>query len=163
MTAKFVWTKELIDKLCSELASGKPMYKLAGTQGFPSEHTIYLEMARNEEFAEEIAKARKAQQDYEVDKCIEMADNATEADWQVVKLRIWARQWRASKLAPKKYGDRQIVQGDKDADPIQTQITNDAMGTISRIVADIADAKRLGSKQTATLAISSKTESDSTT
>ena len=38
-----------------------------------------------------------------------MADAATEADYNVVKLRIWARQWRASKLAPKKYGDRSDV------------------------------------------------------
>jgi hypothetical protein len=35
-----------------------------------------------------------------------MADKATAEDWQVVKLRIWARQWRASKLAPKKYGEK---------------------------------------------------------
>ena len=35
-----------------------------------------------------------------------MADAATPEDWQVVKLRIWARRWRASKLAPKVYGER---------------------------------------------------------
>src|SRR3984885_11190199 len=37
---------------------------------------------------------------------VDMADAATPEDWQVVKLRIWARQWRASKLAPKVYGER---------------------------------------------------------
>jgi terminase small subunit-like protein len=35
-----------------------------------------------------------------------MADAATEADRQVVKLRIWARQWRGAKLAPKRYGEK---------------------------------------------------------
>lgn len=35
----------------------------------------------------------------------------TPENWQVVKLRIWARQWRAAKLAPKVYGDKVEVAG----------------------------------------------------
>ena len=50
------------------------------------------------------------------DQCVRMADEATPEDWQVVKMRIWARQWRASKLAPKKYGDKveQTLVGDPE-------------------------------------------------
>jgi hypothetical protein len=72
----------------------------------PSVSSVYVELARNEEFRNVIAPAREAQQDAEIEKTIDMADDATPEDWQVVKMRIWARQWRASKLAPKKYGDK---------------------------------------------------------
>ena len=51
-----------------------------------------------------------------------MADMATPDDWQVVKLRIWARQWRASKLAPKKYGDKLELSGDEKS-PLAMGIT----------------------------------------
>lgn len=87
----------------------------------PSQPTIYRRMASDESFESRIAFARSAQQDYEADKCVEMADKATNEDWQVVKLRIWARQWRASKLAPKKYGDKiQSEISGKDGGPIET-------------------------------------------
>jgi hypothetical protein len=60
----------------------------------------------HEEFQNAIASARASQQEVMADDNVDMADKATAEDWQVVKLRIWARQWRASKLAPKKYGDK---------------------------------------------------------
>ena len=63
-------------------------------------------MAENDEFRARIARAREAQQEYEADYCVEMADKATPENWQLVKLRIWTRQWRAAKLAPRRYGDK---------------------------------------------------------
>jgi hypothetical protein len=50
-----------------------------------------------------------------------LADQATPENWQVVKLRIWARQWRAAKLAPRKYGDKITTElTGKDGGPIET-------------------------------------------
>lgn len=50
-----------------------------------------------------------------------MADQATPENWQVVKLRIWARQWRAAKLAPRKYGDKITTElTGKDGGAIET-------------------------------------------
>ncbi|MDA3877747.1 MAG: hypothetical protein PF483_11745 [Halothiobacillus sp.] len=79
-------------------------------------------MASDEKFNAAISTARSAQQESEMDKCIEMADMATQEDWQVVKMRIWARQWRASKLAPKKYGDKIAIGGAEDLPSIVTTI-----------------------------------------
>lgn len=103
---KIDWTDELIDRICDEVSSGRSVAELAREDWCPSQPSIYREMARNEEFADRMGKARAAQQEYEADNCVQMADDATAEDWQVVKLRIWARQWRAAKLAPKKYGDK---------------------------------------------------------
>jgi len=41
-----------------------------------------------------------------IDDTIDLADSATPENWQVVLLRIWARQWRAGKLALRVFGTR---------------------------------------------------------
>ena len=53
------------------------------------------------EGAPDIARAREAQQHALVDQTVAMADAATVENWQLVRLQIQARQWRAGKLAPK--------------------------------------------------------------
>lgn len=104
--SKIDWGDELIDRICDEVSSGRSVAELSKEGWCPSQPSIYREMARNEDFADRMGKARAAQQEYEADNCVALADAATNEDWQVVKLRIWARQWRAAKLAPKKYGDK---------------------------------------------------------
>jgi hypothetical protein len=52
------------------------------------------------------------------DKVIRIADNATPKNASVTKLRMDACRWRASKLAPKKYSDRAIIE-DVTAVPVQ--------------------------------------------
>ena len=100
------WTEEMKDRIFDLIATGSSIAEIAGTQGFPVQSTFYRKMADDDEFARFIARAREAQQDHEADYCIELADSATPEDYNVKKLQIWARQWRAGKLAPKKYGDK---------------------------------------------------------
>lgn len=113
------WSEELMTDICDHLTTGKSLIDVAMLQGYPSEASMYRQMAKDPEFASRIAHARAAGQDHEADLCVKMADAATAEDHQVVKLRIWARQWRASKLAPKKYGDKVQLGGDPDGAPIQ--------------------------------------------
>ena len=88
----------------------------------PVKSSVYLEMARSDEFATAIARARTAQQECVIDETVDMADAATVEDREVVKLRIWARQWRAAKLAPNKYGERTAVDhGNQDGKPFVIQ------------------------------------------
>ena len=100
----------VVSTLCSRLASGEGILDICKDNHMPAARTVYARMAENEEFRARIARAREAQQEYEADLCVEMADNATADNWQVVKLRIWARQWRAAKLAPRKYGDKPMAE-----------------------------------------------------
>ena len=100
----------VVSTLCSRLASGEGILEICKDSHMPAARTVYAKMAEDEDFRTRIARAREAQQEYEADRCVEMADAATLEDWQLVKLRIWARQWRASKLAPKKYGDKPIAE-----------------------------------------------------
>jgi len=96
----------VVEKICDALISGKSMASVCAADDMPAESTVYLKMANDDEFRSAIMRAREAQQEAEIDRTVDMADAATPEDHQVVKLRIWARQWRAAKLAPKKYGDK---------------------------------------------------------
>lgn len=116
MTAKRVgpkteweWSEELMTDICDYLTTGKSLIDIGALKGYPSSDSMYRQMARDEEFAARIASAREAGQDHEADACVHMADCATAENWQVVKVRIWARQWRASKLSPR-YRDKQEIE-----------------------------------------------------
>jgi hypothetical protein len=95
----------VVDALCARIIAGDGIKAICASNGMPSRSAVYERMAVDLAFRTRIAGAREAQQDAHIDDTVDMADAATIEDHQVVKLRIWARQWRASKLAPKKYGD----------------------------------------------------------
>ena len=105
----------MVERISEGLIAGLSIRKVCAPDDMPSVTDVYVEMARNEDFRKDIARARELQQEAMVDETVDMAEDATVEDWQLVKMRIWARQWRAAKLAPNRYGDRQILAGDKDA------------------------------------------------
>lgn len=115
---------EMVERICALLVSGIGIAEICKADDMPAESTVYCRMADDEEFRRRIARAREAQQEAEIDRTITMADAATAEDWQVVKLRIWARHWRAAKLAPKKYGDKVDlnVGGQNGDNPLVTEV-----------------------------------------
>ena len=86
----------------------------------PSRYSVNRWLATNPEFRNQYAHAREEQADVYVEQIIEIADDGlndtylddegnTKVDHDVIarsKLRVDARKWVASKLAPKKYGDK---------------------------------------------------------
>jgi hypothetical protein len=111
------------DALAERLVAGESMRQICADEDMPSQTSVYQRMARDEEFRSAIARAREAQQDAIIDSTVDLADAATPETVNLVRLQIWARQWRAGKVAPKKYGDKvtQEVSG-PDGGPIPTQI-----------------------------------------
>ncbi|MDQ1081466.1 hypothetical protein [Pseudoroseomonas cervicalis] len=96
--------QEAVARLCELLIGGMSMGQACARADCPSKTSVYARMASDSAFRTTIARAREAQQHAMIDDTIDLADSATPENWQVVKLRIWARQWRAAKLAPKTYG-----------------------------------------------------------
>ena len=101
-----VYDDGILDAICERLVAGEALKAICRDSDMPSEGAVYRAMAKDESVRSAIARAREAQQDAIADAIVEMADNATAENWQVVKLRIWTRQWVMARLAPKKYGDR---------------------------------------------------------
>lgn len=98
------YSEEIADRICDEIIGGAALYKLCQQPDFPAERAVYQWLERYPEFAQKYARARELQQDREADHIVTIADEAKDAN--VARLQIDARKWRASKLAPKKYGDR---------------------------------------------------------
>lgn len=121
MTIK--WSEELVTDICDHISTGKSLIDVARLKGYPSADSMYRHMARDPDFAARIARAREAQQDHEADEIVRLADEATAENWQVVKLRMEARKWRAAKLAPKRYGDKvALTGGDENDKPLTVVI-----------------------------------------
>ena len=112
----------ILDRICDGLIEGKSITQVCEPKDMPHWTMVYRTMAKDPVFANEIARAREAQQEFIADDIVEMADKANVDDVNVVRLQIWARQWRAAKLAPKKYGDKvtQEITGANGA-PIQLE------------------------------------------
>jgi hypothetical protein len=102
-------TPELVDKICDALAEGQSLIKICSTKGMPSRSTVLKWMREDKEFCASIAHAREDQADYYLDKQIEYAENATIEDYQLRKFQADNLKWVASKLKPKKYGDKQFI------------------------------------------------------
>lgn len=74
--------------------------------GMPHRSTVIRWMADDERFATKCARAREAQADLMDDKILDVAEASTSETAASDRVKIAAYQWRASKLAPKKYGDK---------------------------------------------------------
>lgn len=99
---------EMIEDICEKIANGRSLRSICAEDGVPPMKTIYRWLEANEEFRHQYARAREKQADYFAEEIIEIADSA-EAESAAVskaKLQIDARKWAASKIAPKKYGDK---------------------------------------------------------
>lgn len=119
-----VFSQEIADRICDELAEGRSLRSLCALDDMPACSTVFKWLAEKGPFSEQYARAREAGADALVDEMLEIADNG-ENDWmrrtgrdqseawvengEAVgrsKLRLDARKWIASKFKPKKYGEK---------------------------------------------------------
>ena len=110
--------------ILERLADGASLRAICADEAMPARSTVFLWLAENKSFSDQYARAREAQGDGEFDKITEVAESATPENVNVARLRIDALKWRASKLAPKKYGDKVAhVGGDESDAPINHSIS----------------------------------------
>lgn len=105
------------------IANGETISKICAVDGMPEKSAIYSWLAKYSEFAENYARAREAQMEAMVDEIIEISDDGSNDTYtdddgnertngdviQRSKLRIDTRKWLMSKLAARRYGEKQQV------------------------------------------------------
>jgi len=122
-----LYTVELGKAVCRRIATSLDSLKTIGkSEGMPSEFTLRGWLIDYPEFRESYDAAKAAQQDLIADENREIAYAADAGDWQVAKLKIENNRWLASKLAPKRYGDKVTHASDPDA-PLVTNPSADAL------------------------------------
>jgi len=119
-----IYTPEVIDALCAQVAARVPLAKVCSQPGMPSVGTVYgwLQDPEKAEFLQKYARAREfranARSDF-IDNIVSELKAGT-IDPQVARVIIDAEKWQAGKELPKKYGDRVNVGGTDD--PVKVQV-----------------------------------------
>ena len=101
--------KEFVGKLCAEIASGQNLKKLLRSYSGNLENKFWIKVYNDEAFARLISRARSAGMDNLALECLDIADSSDETNYNSKKLQIWTRQWLASKLNHKRYGDKGLL------------------------------------------------------
>lgn len=114
--------------------AGQSLRDICGKSGMPDKSTVFRWLAINEKFRDQYARAREIQQEHHAEELLDIADDGRN-DWmasndeenlgyklngehiQRSRLRVDARKWLMSKLAPKRYGDKTQITGE-DGQPI---------------------------------------------
>ncbi len=106
------YTKEKGALICERIAThdcGLPrlcaMYK-----DMPGEMTIQRWRYENAEFRLKYAQAKMIQADLLAEQCLQIAEDSTPENVGVDRLRVDTRKWLASKLLPKQYGDKLLLE-----------------------------------------------------
>lgn len=114
------YTHEIAERICDELSRDRSMRAICKDEGMPDRRTVERWMESDPAFAAKCARARQSQADHIFDdiKRLERKTESGALDPAAARAILSSKQWRASKLAPKKYGDRTTLAGDPDA-PLQ--------------------------------------------
>lgn len=118
------YSDQIAAQICARIACGESLRSICRDEGMPSVPTVFSWLASRPDFAKQYARAREEQADVYADEIAEIADANPETvpvydrEGQLIevkidtafeawrKTRIDARKWIASKLKPKKYGDK---------------------------------------------------------
>ena len=119
------YSEATADTICERIADGESLRSICSDDDMPDKSTVFRWLAKHDEFATKYARARETQADAIFDEMLDIADDGSN-DWMEKRnadgvaigwqengealrrsdLRIKTRQWMASKLQPKKYGDK---------------------------------------------------------
>lgn len=118
------YSKELVSNICVKIANGKSLREICKEKTMPALSSIFLWLSEYTEFSDQYARAKEEQSELFADEIVEIADN--EPDPQRARVKIDARKWVASKLKPKKYGDKiENVISNKDGETFKTSNMSD--------------------------------------
>lgn len=100
-----IYTPVLGERVLSLLAGGQSLRAVCRHATMPSRTTVLKWLAEDAEFAGQYARACEARTESLVEEMLEIADD-DKLDPQDKRVRVDTRKWLASKLLPKKYGDK---------------------------------------------------------
>ena len=107
------YTQELTDIICQRLSEGQSLRTVCKDDDLPCAATVFCWMRTKPEFLEQYEKAKEESADALVEDMLDIADfqadignEGTAVGVAHARLRVDTRKWAASKLKPKKYGDK---------------------------------------------------------
>ena len=107
------FSQVLADEICDRIAKGETLRTIIKDDHMPERKTIYSWLEVNEAFQHQYAHARSQQADNYFEQIVDEAFSSHDA--QIGRLRIDALKWVASKMQPKKYGDKLEIETKGDS------------------------------------------------
>ena len=98
------YSDRIAAEICGQISEGSSLRSICKVAEMPSCSTVFPWLSKHPEFSEQYARAREEQADAIADECLDIAE--TEPDVQRARLKIDVRKWFASKMKPRRYGDR---------------------------------------------------------
>jgi hypothetical protein len=95
----------LANRICALLAEGLSLRKVCDQLGF-TQTFVFDWIHADPAFAKQYTCARERQTEVWMDQLVDLSDGATPENAHVARLQVETRKWIASKMLPKKYGDR---------------------------------------------------------
>ena len=119
MATPMPYNPEIGDRICEQIALGQSVREICKDPSMPGMTTLFKWLQGNPDFAKQYAYSRELQGEAMFDRTLDIANEepATDADGkvdtgdvQMKRLRIDVLKWRAGKLRPKVYGDKQEIE-----------------------------------------------------
>ena len=111
------FTPDYGDLICERVGNGDSLRTVCRADDMPAMSTVFKWLRLQESFAEQYARAIDERTETFIEDMIEVADDKT-LDPNDKRVRVDTRKWIASKLKPKKYGDKLALDGDGAGAPI---------------------------------------------
>ena len=117
------YTEEVAGEICERMMQGKGLLQICSNEGMPDRVTVYRWLDANESFRNRYARAREAQMDFYAEQILAISFDesgdilidqdgdrskavANHAKVQRDRLKVDSLKWTASRLFPKRYGDK---------------------------------------------------------
>lgn len=106
------YDEDIANKICDFFAMGLSMRQVCLEKDMPVPSTIYLWLSKHREFSDKYVCAKADGQECLVDELSEIADKVLTGEYEPQAARVAAdiKKWHVTKLAPKKYGDKQYIE-----------------------------------------------------
>ena len=123
MTKNWEPSEELYDSICLRISEGQSLRSICLDEDMPSRSTVLRWLEEDPSFNAKCARARLEQADWLLDDMADIENRTLDGTYEpnVAKVVLSSKQWRAAKLAPKKYGDKTTIESTgPDGGPIQS-------------------------------------------
>lgn len=126
------YNEDIANKICERISEGESLRSICREEDMPAKATVFTWLNKHKEFSDQYTRAKEEQAEVLADDIVNISDevgqpliiegSAVLIDGKPVmivdaaavnhaRLRVDARKWVASKLKPKKYGDKIEVGG----------------------------------------------------
>jgi hypothetical protein len=149
-----IFSPELAEHICAELACGRSLRSICRADDMPALRTIFYWLRTNPDFLHQYEMAKVESADALIEEILDIADDASgdyieddegnrkfnSENVQRSRLRVDARKWIASKLKPKRWGERvDMNHGLQPENPLASLIAS-IQGSAFKPVASLSTA-----------------------